>query len=114
MNNRPTRLSKYLAKYLRHAPGELGLTLQPGVWVPVDDLLSAARRKGFPISYDGLVECVETNDKRRYSFDGLATCSGPTRGTESRWICNWKNVSRLQACTTARSSGSYVRSWPTV
>ena len=62
---RPTAISKYL----RHAPHELGLTLQPGGWVPVDDLLEAARRHDFPISYDELVECVETNDKRRYSFD---------------------------------------------
>ena len=41
------RLSKYQAKHLRHVPHELGLTLQPGGWVPVDDLLSAARRHGF-------------------------------------------------------------------
>ena len=70
MQPRSTRVSKYLSKYLRHAPDELGLTLQPGGWVPVDDLLSAAGRHGFPISYDELVECVETNDKQRYSFDG--------------------------------------------
>ena len=69
MQLRLTTVSKYLAKYLRHAPHELGLTLQPGGWVPVDDLLDAARRHGFPIHYDELVECVETNDKRRYSFD---------------------------------------------
>ena len=35
----------------------------------MDDLLAAAGRHGFPITYDELVECVETNDKRRYSFD---------------------------------------------
>jgi putative RNA 2'-phosphotransferase len=63
------RLSKYLAKHLRHAPHGLGLTLQPGGWVPVDDLLSAARRHGLPIRYDDLVECVETNDKQRFAFD---------------------------------------------
>jgi putative RNA 2'-phosphotransferase len=63
------RLSKYLAKHLRHAPHELGLTLQPGGWVPVDDLLSAARRHGFPISFDDLLECVETNDKQRFAID---------------------------------------------
>ena len=62
-------VSKYLAKYLRHAPADLGLTLRPGGWVPVDDLLAAASAHGFPIAYDELVECVETNDKRRYSFD---------------------------------------------
>jgi len=69
MHERLIRLSKYLAKYLRHAPHDLGLTLQPGGWVPVDDLLAAARKHGFPISYDDLVECVETNDKQRFAFD---------------------------------------------
>ena len=69
MDKRLTTVSKYLAKHLRHAPHDLGLTLQPGGWVPVDDLLDAARKHGFPISYDELVECVETNDKQRYAFD---------------------------------------------
>jgi putative RNA 2'-phosphotransferase len=63
------RVSKYLSKYLRHAPEELGLTLRPGGWVPIDDLLAAAAGQGFPISYDELVEVVETSDKRRFSFD---------------------------------------------
>jgi putative RNA 2'-phosphotransferase len=70
LDKRLITVSKYLAKYLRHAPHELGLTLQPGGWVPVDDLLAAAKCNGFPISYDELVECVETNDKRRFAFDG--------------------------------------------
>src|SRR3954467_9976847 len=69
VNQRLTRVSKSLAKYLRHAPEELGLTLRPGGWVPVDDLLAAAGRHGFPISYDELVEGVETNDKQRFAFD---------------------------------------------
>lgn len=69
MEKRRIAVSKYLAKYLRHAPADLGLTLRPGGWVPVDDLLAAASAHRFPITYDELVECVETNDKRRYSFD---------------------------------------------
>jgi hypothetical protein len=69
MDKRLITVSKYLAKYLRHAPQELGLTLQPGGWVPVDDLLTAAEQNGFPISYDELVDCVETNDKQRFAFD---------------------------------------------
>jgi putative RNA 2'-phosphotransferase len=69
MQPRAVKLSKYLAKYLRHSPQELGLTLQPGGWIPVDDLLAAAQKNGFPITYDELVECVETNDKQRYAFD---------------------------------------------
>jgi len=69
MQKRLVTVSKYLAKYLRHAPHELGLTLQPGGWVPVEDLLAAAQRNDFPISFEELEECVETNDKKRFSFD---------------------------------------------
>ena len=69
MDKRLIGVSKYLAKYLRHAPQELGLELQPGGWVPVDDLLAAAEKNGFPITYDELVDCVETNDKQRFAFD---------------------------------------------
>jgi putative RNA 2'-phosphotransferase len=69
MDRRLVTLSKFLAKHLRHAPEALGLTLQPGGWVPVDDLLAASERIGFPISYDELIECVETNEKKRFSFD---------------------------------------------
>ena len=69
MDARLVTLSKFLAKYLRHTPGELGLTLQPGGWVSVDELLVASERAGFAISYDELIECVETNEKQRFSFD---------------------------------------------
>jgi putative RNA 2'-phosphotransferase len=37
--------------------------------VPVDDLLAACERSGFPIAYDDLIECVATNEKQRFSFD---------------------------------------------
>jgi RNA:NAD 2'-phosphotransferase (TPT1/KptA family) len=38
MNADSVKISKYLAKYLRHAPHELGLELEPGGWVSVDEL----------------------------------------------------------------------------
>jgi putative RNA 2'-phosphotransferase len=69
MDARLITVSKFLAKHLRHAPEALGLTLQPGGWVSVDDLLAASARAGFTISYDELIECVETNDKKRFAID---------------------------------------------
>ncbi len=69
MDRRLVTISKFLAKHLRHAPDAMGLTLQPGGWVSVDELLAASGRTGFSISYDELIECVETNDKKRFSFD---------------------------------------------
>lgn len=69
MGRRLTTISKYLSKLLRHSPEALRLTLLPGGWVPVDDLLAAAAKNGFPIAYGELLECVDSNDKQRFSFD---------------------------------------------
>jgi putative RNA 2'-phosphotransferase len=62
-------VSKFLSKHLRHAPEALGLTLEPGGWVSVDELLRASERAGFAIAYDELLACVETSDKQRFAFD---------------------------------------------
>jgi RNA:NAD 2'-phosphotransferase (TPT1/KptA family) len=35
------KVSRFLSKYLRHQPQRLGLTLEPGGWVAVEDLLAA-------------------------------------------------------------------------
>jgi putative RNA 2'-phosphotransferase len=63
------KISKYLSKHLRHDPQALGLTLETGGWVLVDDLLRACARKGFHISRADLDTVVAQNDKQRFSFD---------------------------------------------
>lgn len=70
---RAVTVSKFLSKYLRHAPGELGLTLEPGGWVPVADLLAATAEKGFPITLDELDAVVAESDKQRFAFDATGT-----------------------------------------
>lgn len=70
---RIVKVSKYLAKHLRHRPERLGLQLEDGGWVHVDALLAACRRAGFELSPDELSEVVERNDKRRFSFDASGT-----------------------------------------
>jgi putative RNA 2'-phosphotransferase len=63
------RASKYLSKHLRHAPESIGLTLQEGGWVNVDDLLAACARNRFTLSRADLTDVVENNSKKRFSFD---------------------------------------------
>jgi putative RNA 2'-phosphotransferase len=63
------RVSKFLSRHLRHQPQRLGLTLEPGGWVAVDDLLGACALHGMPLSREELEEVVERNDKRRFAFD---------------------------------------------
>jgi putative RNA 2'-phosphotransferase len=71
--SRRTRVSKYLSKYLRHEPEHLGLTLAPGGWVEVDELLAACTRDRFPVTRAELDEVVATSDKQRFSFDPSGT-----------------------------------------
>ena len=73
MSNRLVTVSKFLSKYLRHEPESLGLALEPGGWVLVDDLLAGATKVGFPVSQEELVQVVAESDKKRFSFDEAGT-----------------------------------------
>ncbi len=64
-----TRISKTLSYHLRHRPDALGLTLGPGGWVAVDDLLAALARQGKPVTRAELDEVVAWNPKQRFAFD---------------------------------------------
>ncbi|MFG1706308.1 RNA 2'-phosphotransferase [Nonomuraea sp. M3C6] len=66
---RMIRISKYLARHLRHDPQRIGLTLDAGGWVPVDELLRAAAEHGFAFTAAELWQVVESNDKRRYAIE---------------------------------------------
>lgn len=70
---RKVRVSKFLSRVLRHAPEDLGLTLEPGGWVAVQDLLTGAERAGFRVTTDELAEVVRSSDKQRFAFDGCGT-----------------------------------------
>jgi putative RNA 2'-phosphotransferase len=68
-DKRKTTISKYLSKHLRHAPEQLGLTLEPGGWVLVADLLAATAQHGFAVTRAELDEVVRDNNKQRFAFD---------------------------------------------
>lgn len=63
------KCSRFLSKYLRHKPGAIGLTLEPGGWVDVEKLLRACSNHGLSITYAELQELVVTNDKQRFTLD---------------------------------------------
>ncbi|HBE16965.1 MAG TPA: RNA 2'-phosphotransferase [Cyanobacteria bacterium UBA11149] len=72
-DNRLVKISKYLSYHLRHHPDKIGISLAPGGWVDVDELLDASRRDSFYISRTELNEVVAHNDKQRFSFDETDT-----------------------------------------
>ena len=68
-SRRLVTVSKFLSKHLRHDPAGLGLTLEAGGWVRVEDLLAGCARANFRLSWAELKEVVEKNDKQRFSLD---------------------------------------------
>lgn len=67
---RAVRISKYLAKHLRHRPERIGLTLDHAGWADVGELLAACAAHGFPLTRAELEHVVAVNDKQRYVLDG--------------------------------------------
>jgi putative RNA 2'-phosphotransferase len=68
-DSRSVRVSKFLARHLRHSPERIGLRLDDGGWVAVDELLEAAARAGFPLTRSELDAAVAEPVKRRYAYD---------------------------------------------
>lgn len=67
--DRLVRISKFLSKHLRHQPERLGLTLAPGGWVDVAELLAACARHHVALTPAMLEEVVARNNKQRFAFD---------------------------------------------
>lgn len=69
MQNDLTRLSKILAKALRHEPQFIGITIERmGAWTDVDKLIAAMCAHGFTIDMPTLEQIAATDSKQRYSF----------------------------------------------
>ena len=79
-DTRLVKVSKYLSKHLRHQPERLGLTLAPGGWVPVADLLAACARHQFPVTRTELDEVVARNNKQRFALDPTGTLIRANQG----------------------------------
>lgn len=67
------RLSKIIARVLRHRPDAAGVRLDAQGWCGVDELLKGLRQAGTDVTRAQLDEVVLSNDKNRFSIstDGL-------------------------------------------
>ena len=62
------KVSRLLAMVLRHAPEEIGITLDPQGWVDVPVLLAALKKYGSGVSAEQLDHIVATSDKKRFTL----------------------------------------------
>lgn len=67
---RAVRISKYLARHLRHRPERIGLVLDREGWADIDELLVAAARNGFPLTRAEVEHVVASDGKGRYALEG--------------------------------------------
>ena len=63
------RISKFVSLVLRHEPQKAGLTLEPGGWVRIEDLIAGAATAGCPFSRNELEIVVARCDKQRFAID---------------------------------------------
>ena len=68
MDRGDVRLSKYLARILRHAPESAGLTLDREGWAEMKSVVLAARRARVATDADDLRRVVASNDKQRFAL----------------------------------------------
>ena len=70
MSQNLTKLSKFLARILRHKPEMIGISLDAHGWADVDALLNGMNRNGTAqIDRKILEEIVRTDEKGRYAFN---------------------------------------------
>lgn len=63
------RISKYLSYVLRHHPELIDLALDKNGWANTQELIEKSASKNHILNIEILRDIVETNDKKRFSFN---------------------------------------------
>lgn len=63
------RISKFMSLVLRHDPSKIGINLDENGWANVQELIDKCKKHRYHFSMEDLIEIVETNDKKRYTFN---------------------------------------------
>ncbi len=63
------KTGKFLSLILRHSPQTIGITLDENGWANASELLEGMNKKGYAINMEILQDIVDTNNKKRYSFN---------------------------------------------
>lgn len=75
-----TKLSKFLSLVLRHKPREIGITLNSMGWTNTAELIINMNKYGKNIDLRTLEIIVETDNKKRYSFNADKTMIRANQG----------------------------------
>ncbi|OWP87928.1 RNA 2'-phosphotransferase [Flavobacterium covae] len=62
-------ISKFLSLILRHSPETINLKLDENGWADVEELITKSNKNRKLLDFETLQYVVETNDKKRFSFN---------------------------------------------
>ncbi|MBO7344550.1 MAG: RNA 2'-phosphotransferase [Clostridia bacterium] len=62
-------ISKFICLILRHKPNTIGITLDQNGWVNTQELLNGLNAAGKKVDIEQLINIVNTDNKRRFSFN---------------------------------------------
>jgi putative RNA 2'-phosphotransferase len=68
-----TKISKFLSLVLRHKPEVVGIELDENGWTDVSVLIQKCNAYGIHFDFPMLKHVVDTNNKKRFSFDDSLT-----------------------------------------
>jgi putative RNA 2'-phosphotransferase len=63
------QISKLMSLVLRHKPETIGLQLNENGWANVQELILKINNTGTHVNFDVICAVVDTNDKKRFSFN---------------------------------------------
>ena len=63
------KISKFLSLLLRHTPEKIDLKLDINGWASVNDLIQKSKKQGTIFTMEELEFIVNTNDKKRFTFN---------------------------------------------
>jgi putative RNA 2'-phosphotransferase len=69
MKDKHITISKFLSHVLRHKPDIIGLSLNKEGWASVEELIGCAKGNGMYLTRELIEEVVNTNDKKRFSYN---------------------------------------------
>lgn len=69
MKDKYKSTSKLMSLALRHDPSVINITLDENGWTSIQSLLEGLGKKGHPLAMGELVDLVESNDKKRFTFN---------------------------------------------
>jgi putative RNA 2'-phosphotransferase len=92
MEKQLKNISKLMSLVLRHQPEAIGLQLDENGWANVQELIQKINKKGIKADFEIIKATVDSNDKKRFSFNEDQTMIRANQGHSIQVELNLKTA----------------------